>query len=261
MEKIKRKYTYAAIIIILIVVLSIWFINLFYTLSWGDSNRGTFGDMFGASNSLFSGLAFAGIVYTIYLQKNELKKQDKELKETKENIKTQQFESTYFSLLSLHQDIVNSLEIASAKKGALLKGRTIFRELYEIQKKPDNSLSITSQNINDLGHYFRNIYRIIKFVNQMKFDGDIDIDKNKETQYQYVKFLRAQLSSFELILICYWGISEEGGKCKDLFEKYTLFLHIPQSFKDNKELKSKYDKQAFYIKEKYNNTTKTTLLD
>lgn len=38
--------------------------------SWND--RGTFGDMFGAVNALFSSLAFAGIIYTILIQRREL---------------------------------------------------------------------------------------------------------------------------------------------------------------------------------------------
>ena len=36
------------------------------------SNRGLFGDMFGAINAMFSGLAFAGIVYTILVQRAEM---------------------------------------------------------------------------------------------------------------------------------------------------------------------------------------------
>jgi len=39
----------------------------------------TFGDMFGAVNTLFSGLAFAGLIYAILLQRSELELQRKEL--------------------------------------------------------------------------------------------------------------------------------------------------------------------------------------
>ena len=49
--------------------------------SWQE--RGTFGDMFGAANALFSGLAFAGVIYAIYLQKEELSLQRKELELTR----------------------------------------------------------------------------------------------------------------------------------------------------------------------------------
>lgn len=43
--------------------------------------RGIFGDMFGAVNALFSGFAFTGIVYAIYLQRKELSLQWQELRE------------------------------------------------------------------------------------------------------------------------------------------------------------------------------------
>ena len=39
--------------------------------NWGD--RGTIGDMFGAVNSLFSGLAFAALLLTIFQQRQEIK--------------------------------------------------------------------------------------------------------------------------------------------------------------------------------------------
>src|SRR4051812_21552608 len=45
-----------------------------------DENLGTFGDMFGRLNTLFSGLAFAGIIVTILLQRTELALQRHELK-------------------------------------------------------------------------------------------------------------------------------------------------------------------------------------
>ncbi len=53
--------------------------------NWSD--RGTFGDSFGIVNALFSGLAFAGIIYTILLQRIELKLQRQELKETRLELK------------------------------------------------------------------------------------------------------------------------------------------------------------------------------
>ena len=34
--------------------------------------RGQFGDVFGAVNALFSGFAFAGLIYTVFLQREEL---------------------------------------------------------------------------------------------------------------------------------------------------------------------------------------------
>ena len=42
--------------------------------------RGQFGDIFGGINALFTGLAFAGVIYTILLQRRELELQRTELR-------------------------------------------------------------------------------------------------------------------------------------------------------------------------------------
>lgn len=52
--------------------------------SWTE--RGTFGDMFGVVNSLFSGLAFTGVIYTIILQHKELSLQREELTLTRQEL-------------------------------------------------------------------------------------------------------------------------------------------------------------------------------
>lgn len=49
-----------------------------------ESERGTFGDMFGSVNTLFSGLAFAGVLFTIVLQGSELSATRTELKLSRE---------------------------------------------------------------------------------------------------------------------------------------------------------------------------------
>ncbi len=49
--------------------------------------RGQFGDLFGAVNALFSGLAFAGVIVTILLQREELRFQRLELRQTREELR------------------------------------------------------------------------------------------------------------------------------------------------------------------------------
>ena len=48
--------------------------------------RAQIGDLFGVINSLFSGLAFAGVIYTIYLQREELALQRRELQLTRDEL-------------------------------------------------------------------------------------------------------------------------------------------------------------------------------
>lgn len=66
---------------ILLGFLVIWCLSgviIYYAFSeWSD--RGTFGDMFGAINALFSAFAFGGLVYTLFIQRYELSLQRKEL--------------------------------------------------------------------------------------------------------------------------------------------------------------------------------------
>ncbi len=73
---------------LIIIVIIVWIISglvsWFFFGNWVKS--GSFGDTFGAINSLFSGLALAGIIYTIYLQKTELSLQRKELEYTREEL-------------------------------------------------------------------------------------------------------------------------------------------------------------------------------
>lgn len=108
-----------------IVILGVWLFTYFTLINVktvsGEvvdfSERGTFGDMFGGVNALYSGLAFAGIIITILLQRKELGLQRDELKETRkefqiqnETLKTQRFENTFFNLLNSHHQIVNNID-------------------------------------------------------------------------------------------------------------------------------------------------------
>lgn len=58
--------------LVVVIILYLITINFIFS-SW--SIRGTFGDSFGALNTLFSGLAFAGVIITILIQKEEIKAQ------------------------------------------------------------------------------------------------------------------------------------------------------------------------------------------
>ena len=67
-------------------VIAIWLI--FLLLAWllfpDWATRGTFGDTFGAVNSLFSGLALAGVIFALLLQRTELGLQREELRMNRE---------------------------------------------------------------------------------------------------------------------------------------------------------------------------------
>ncbi|MBE9460594.1 putative phage abortive infection protein [Dyadobacter subterraneus] len=130
-------------------------ITLLWLISWicidkfiDSENRGTFGDKFGAVNALFSGLALAGIIYSLSMQKQELALQRQELTATRNEFRQQNFENVFFNLLKNQQDITNSniavieeLEHIAKTRKFSAKGREFFhfsrRELRRIQSALD----------------------------------------------------------------------------------------------------------------------------
>lgn len=74
--------------IIVVTIIIIWaasgLATLYFIDNWSD--RGTFGDLFGAINSLFSGLALAGLIYTIYQSKNDLLLQREEIETNRKEL-------------------------------------------------------------------------------------------------------------------------------------------------------------------------------
>jgi hypothetical protein len=104
----------ASLLAVLVVI--VWVLGGLFASE--RESPGAFGDMFGAVNALFSGLAFAGVVYAILLQRNELELQRQELSDTRTELhaQTEHFarqnatlaaqstDNTFFQLLSLHND-------------------------------------------------------------------------------------------------------------------------------------------------------------
>jgi hypothetical protein len=90
LEYKQKNARWGILFFLFIIVVSLWGLSWYlitnsrWLLDWNA--RGTFGDMFGAVNALFSGLAFAGVIYAIYLQTKELKLQREELSQTRKEI-------------------------------------------------------------------------------------------------------------------------------------------------------------------------------
>lgn len=207
------------------------------------NNSGVFGDSFGALNTLFSGLAFAGIIISIFLQSQELKETRKELRGQKNALEKQNFEETFFQLLRLHNEIITSLNYDNRK------GRACFEEFYKqfrmtnqkfIEKKPKNInktfLAFHEDYHPYVGHYFRNLYQILKYIKY----------SNANNKKEYSNFIRAQLSSDELTLLFYNCISDIGSeKFKPLLEEFEFLEHMPESNEIKDEEMLQYNNSVF----------------
>lgn len=211
------------IVVAIVGVLALWVLNWWGISKFIEPNKqGTFGDMFGAVNALFSGLAFAGLIITLLYQKEELKLQREELKETRKELKgqreefeeqnktmkRQRFENTFFNMLSLQQEIVANLSVESkeVKRGEVViknyKGREVFEKIYEginvyvlyelqgigIKEIVDGNIENNNEYkelISRFDHYFRHLYHIFKYINES------DLIEDKE-RYEYASIVRSQ---------------------------------------------------------------------
>lgn len=84
--KLKRSKWPATILVgVLLLWIASGFVVALITPDW--TVRGQIGDMFGAVNALFSGLALAGVVYAIFLQRQELELQRRELELNRQELR------------------------------------------------------------------------------------------------------------------------------------------------------------------------------
>ena len=259
MCKCKISKTSRIAILVGIGVLALW-AGSWWWISQHFQNpdeRGTFGDMFGAINALFSGLAFAGLIITLLYQKEELTLQREELKATRaemksqrmefeeqnKTLKRQRFENTFFNMLSLQNEIVAGLSyeethILPPYRMVQHKNREVFMVLYlqaNFLTTPLSQLKIPAL----FNHYFRHLYRIYKYID------NTDLIANGE-RYDYACIVRSQLSDYELAMLFYNCLTENGcEKFKPLIEKYAIFNNLRPELLANPNDKSLYAASAY----------------
>jgi len=248
-------WTVGGVVAALVIILWIATLVLLPKLIPSDAVRGQFGDMFGSINALFSGLAFVGVIVAILLQKEELEEQRNELRETRkefkiqnETLKQQRFENTFFNMLNLHSEIVNT---TTYKQDRSIYGRDARTEegrlaftlmLNELIEKLNSASGAVDQHSREvieivveeklenlqlyLAHYFRNLYGIFKMIHNADFT-----DEQKKT---YGKMVRSQLSDQELGLLYYNSEHySRGKKFKTYINEYDLFDNLPKAMVPN----------------------------
>ena len=77
------------VLVVFCLVVTLWVAVplVFQAIIDNAQQRGLFGDPYGALNALFSGLAFAGVISTLLLQRQELAYQREELELTREELR------------------------------------------------------------------------------------------------------------------------------------------------------------------------------
>lgn len=220
-------------------------------------------------NALFTGLAFAGVIYGLFVQRHEVKLLTEELQGTKRLAEEQQklaeiqisaqqkqqFEATFFSLLRVFNDLVTGIDLrkGSNSKEVIARGRDAFTNFVRefehsrnfksalmYERSMPRSFSVLEdyedfykKHKSDLGHYFRTLYNLFKYL-----DGS-----NVKDKRVYANLIRAQLSDDEVYILFLNGLNERGReKFKGYLEKYSVLKNV--------DLESKFVQYAIEDAEK-----------
>ncbi|MBI5470976.1 MAG: putative phage abortive infection protein [Ignavibacteriae bacterium] len=188
----------------------------------------------------------------LILNRQELQATRREFEQQNATLRKQNFENTFFHLLKLHQDNVQSLRVPSL--GQNYVGQAAFKGLYHQFATHHKSANVPDADghkkkiltayrnffaayQSEVGHYFRGLYNIIKIINLSELtDGEKRI---------YANLVRAQLSSDELLLLFYNCLSEVGEKFYPLAEEYNLLKTTPTRQLLDKQHKDLYPQTTF----------------
>lgn len=223
------------------------------------SNSGVFGDSFGMLTSLFSGLAFAGLIITIVMQRDELSLQRQELHLTREELsgqrqemqsqnetlKIQRFENTFFKMLDFLDSCRNDIRCYGSN-GKYFDGRDAIRFMYGsfvdgyvcywVQDSGFNQVRVFKENCkykdgiseeyarfyDKYGEELGQYYRTLYSILKLVDQADFIAEKNI-----YTNLVRDQLSRYELLLLFYNCLSGFGNdKMAPLVKKFNLLKHL-----------------------------------
>jgi hypothetical protein len=236
----------------------------------------------GLINPILTFGTLVALAVTLLMQRTQLNDEKHRAGEAASVSNLQTFETTFFNLLSLHANTVSGLHFVSddirlasetvvarprsyrADAGehdeSTTSGRAVFTDVVEtmhevpgrrdigkfVNRKyatPGGVYKIIQERHNyALGHYFRNLYQVLAFVDRysVRLRND-SIHEDYKARKRYTNILRAQLSAHELCLLFYNCDGElvDNGAFRDLLIEWEVLEHIP--------LRYSYKKHHLYI--------------
>lgn len=208
-------------------------------------------------------------------QRQERLSQDKEFQVQQKAVQRQNFETAFFQMLGVQNQLVVRLRDADPPQQPYDQNGPCdcFQRWYEDFKRPQSTwgdefkmdeksgIPIEMRAAKDdierymgfyrhyqgvLGHYFRNLYHIIKFVNETAALADTDKKQDYKNRRFYTSLVRATLSQYELALLFYNCLSSNGDEFfKPLVEKYGLLKNFAFDSTIDERDKAKYNDSAF----------------
>lgn len=230
--------------------------------SIGSYLQGSTASLWALGGLLFIYATFLGQQQQIAQQDKEMEAQKEQNRKQYESIERQNFESSFFQLLSLYNQTISSMRLQERKwlNGEMVEqytreGRMCFgkwfreledeykRAIHTLQKQTAidttkvTALTEASKNVDleqvysdfekdhqsFLAHYFRTLFHLIKFVKMSAIVVEYQ-DKRR-----YTSLVRAQLSKYELALLFYNGLTECGANFKPWIEEFGLLEHFDKT--------------------------------
>lgn len=224
----------------------------------------------GVLNPLLTFVTFIALAITIVLQRIQLKEAREQGIESGRLTRQQAFETTFFNLLDLHASTVEHLEMfpgdvvfpcsdgtkekrssenLKGYRGDLpsfsgAKGRSVFTAMLLLMQEksqvaendkipllPEEIYTIIQSDHNPvLGHYFRNLYQILSFIDTHA-PMDDSLSHPASSAKRYANILRAQLSANEIALLYFNCMGELVGLApfRALLKKYEMLEYMPVS--------------------------------
>jgi hypothetical protein len=246
-------------------VISLWLLYwasaVFFIEDSAWAQRGQFGDMFGAINALFSGLAFAGLIITILLQREELiaQKQElrlntdalnaqkeemnaqwKELARQNSNLKRQRFETTFFNMWNIHfsnRDLITTGDFNGVLAFAHFINTAMNHAYKDDEKQGERKLSsmikgaVIASNSTGFFPMAETYLNSLKLIHEYVVDARL----GGKAKSRYLRIMKAYLSTSEIeFLVYYMNHLKEKGQEKSLHQVYND-LRLGDSFAYNFE--------------------------
>lgn len=244
------------IIVILFFITYIVFLICFIPLNLENSAQ--FGDSFGAINSLFTGLGFAGLVTTIILQIKQTQQNRIENQKAVFESNVRSFESTLFKLLDLYKDSIESLMQSDGNnvtrglealrkscdhvsKKIIAEGGSqiptqILKRYEENKLSEDDKILLNSlfqKNLYHLNFSFnrqgRYISTLTSLLNHLEVSGPAEIDRDI-----FRKIILSQMTAIEIQYIFFYCL---GVKNDDWLRDLVLSSGLINKFSSVKKTK------------------------
>lgn len=198
-----------------------------------------FGSSFNILTSLFTGLAFAGVIISIRLQSAELKTAISAFDGQKNALQNQELDNKFFQMLHFFTEVKRNVKCCI--NGTTYNGNEVFEPLIKKllvsisiqngQSEKEVILKIFKESFDEFNneyeavkYYFLNLYQILNYIKRQPID-----DANNNLVKLYTNMLRAQLSKNELILLAYNSIGVQAftnDNYQKLVEEYAFFEHL-----------------------------------